>query len=170
MKKINILIAMFAVLLLTVSGFNESRFGSMPGDMAAPLNLSGVQGETTLDKFRGEYVLLSFWRSDDASSRAECNKAKAYSHAAARQGIDVKHVGINMADDRDLFDALVKADGLDANTQFTVDAKQAQSIRDAYNLDGNMGTLLIGKDGRVLAVNADRPTFERLTGLTNVTE
>lgn len=163
MKKFTFLIAMFVVLLLTVSGFNESRFGSTPGEMAAPITLNGKNGELSLNQLRGQYILLSFWRSDDATSRAQCNRAKALSLAASSDGRNVRHIGVNMADDPALFQALVSADGLDANSQFSVDAQQARDIENAYHLNGNLGTLLIGKDGRVLAVNADHATLQRLT-------
>lgn len=163
MKKIAYLIATFAVLLFTSSGFNEDIFNPVTGNPAAPLNLENSTGTLSLDDYKGEYVLLSFWRSDDGASRAECNRAKAIANAAAGTEVPVKHIGINMDEDADLFEALAQSDGLDAASQYNVSGDAARRVASAYGLHGNLGTLLLDKDGRILAVNADQDTFDRLT-------
>lgn len=92
--------------------------------------------------------MLSFWNSRDAQSR---QLSKYYAGVARQQGL--RHISINVDDDRNIFEGIAEADGMDAHNVFAVTGKQAAKLREAYSLDNAFGTVLIDEQGRIAAIN-----------------
>jgi thiol-disulfide isomerase/thioredoxin len=160
MKKTFWIIAFLSVLLTTTSGFNDSRFGVMPGNIAPKIELQNGFSTVELSHCRGKYVLLSFWSSGDAKSRMLCNSYDAWVKNNDPSNKKVSLVGINLDDNSTLFSQIVKADNLNEKTQFNVKGTKAAKINSDYHLTAGYGTLLIGPDGRVIAAN---PTSAQLS-------
>lgn len=157
MKIIKFLIALFPVLLLT-SAFSDEQFGSNPGQKAAPIELCNDTDTLNLADLQGKYVLLSFWSSTDATSRQLCKEYDTYCSSNS----NTKHISVCLDQDAALFEAIVERDGLNPASQFFLSGNIARKVIRDYHLDGALGTLLIGPDGRVVDVN---PTEKRLARL-----
>lgn len=152
MKQLVLIIALVITALFTTSAFNEARFGTAPGETLPPLTLSDGSRRVNLADARGEYVLLSFWTSEDAASRELCHR---YSVWSRKNSGKIQHIAVNFDSHRPLFESIVKADGLDQANQFNVSGKAAEKIKKDFKIDGNCGTLLIAPDGTVAAINPD---------------
>lgn len=159
MKKIFLTIALVAATLVFTSGFNEEAAAGGRGETAADIELANSFGSVSLKDYRGQYVLLSFWSSEDAASRILC---ASYARECAKNGKAV-HLGVNFDEQKALFDAIVDADGLDAKAQYNLTGTAAATVRHDYRLDGGtLGTLLIDPKGRIAAVN---PPAEMIASL-----
>ena len=156
------MIVLAAIGIFATSGFNEDRFGTRPGDLAAPVELKNRYVDVRLASCRGQYVLLSFWNSGDAASRVLCNKYAAWQKKLAAGTVRMRHLAVNLDDDSDLFAAIVNADGLDAAAQFNLTGDAAAKVRRDYHLNEALGTLLIDPEGRIAAIN---PDFSKLAAL-----
>ena len=75
MKKAFTILALFAVLLLTSSAYNESAADKAASQSVAPMLVIDNGNDTfSLSEMRGKYLLLTFWSSTDANSRVACNE------------------------------------------------------------------------------------------------
>ncbi len=151
MKKTIFTIALMAMMLFVTSGLSSQEKALTPGTLAPELNLSSDTQSSKLSLLRGEFVLLSFWSSTDATSRIQCNEYSAWAnncHNAA-----VRHIGVNFDQEPVLFSEITRLDGLDPATQFNVKGTEADRIKSDYQLAQGYGTLLIGPDGRIAAIN-----------------
>lgn len=159
MKKNLLMIALFVASLVFTSGFNEEAGASGRGETAAEVRLENGYGSVSLNDYRGKYVLLSFWSSEDAASRMLCAN---YARECAKNGKAV-HLGVNFDEQKALFEAIVDADGLDAKAQYNLTGKSAAKVRHDYRLEGGvLGTLLIDPMGHIAAVN---PSSEMIAAL-----
>ena len=61
MKKLSILIAGFAILLLTASSFADKRREASLGSQVPELVLTQNDSVMTLGDLKGKWVVLSFW-------------------------------------------------------------------------------------------------------------
>lgn len=157
MKRINLLFATLLLLIVTTSSFNDGKSGATVGKTAPDIEFEN----TRLSKMRGKYVLLSIWSAGDAESRRLCAQYDAMLARPGFAGIDF--VGVNLGDESALFDGIVKADGLDAGRQHRLEAEKAAKLCRDFKIEaGHAGTLLIGRDGRVEAVN---PTARQLAAI-----
>lgn len=126
-----------------------------------------TEGENTqhLSDFRGDYVLLSFWNSQDAPSRVDVNKyAWEVNAICDSTEVPLKHVGVNFDEDDQMFEHIVRRDRLDSTTQFNVQGQNAEKIQKDYNLNGRYGSILLDPEGKVVAVN---PTHDQLREVAN---
>ena len=159
MKKLFLMIALVAATLMLTSGFNEEAGYGGRGETAADVRLENSFGSVSLKDYRGQYVLLSFWSSEDAASRMLCAN---YARECGKNGKAV-HLGVNFDEQKALFEAIVDADSLDAKAQYNITGKAAASLRHDYRLEGGqLGTVLIDPKGRIAAVN---PTPEQIAKL-----
>lgn len=153
MKKTFLIVAFLSVLFTITSGFNDQRFGSTPGKIAPMISLQNEYSAIDLTQCRGKYVLLSFWSSSDANSRALCNRYDAWVKNNDPLNRKVCLVGINLDENNTLFSQIVSADNLNEKMQFNVKGRNAAKINSDYHLTAGYGTLLIGPDGRIIAAN-----------------
>lgn len=160
MKKTIMGMALLASTLLVSSAFNETTFSTEPGAIAPLISASNDSGNVALEQMRGDYVLLSFWSSDDAQSRINCNY---YAQWAKRHCGSIRHLAFNFDEDVALFKEIVAIDALDAANQYNVTGDTASRIIRDYRLNEGFGTLLIGPEGRVIAAN---PELEALNSLS----
>jgi hypothetical protein len=153
MKKTFLMIASLLVLLLTTSGFNDNSTGAMPGNIAPMINLQNDSTAVELSHYRGKFVIVSFWSSADAQSRALCNTYNAWIKNNDPRNEKVCLLGVNFDENSTMFSQIVRADNLDPKTQFNAKGKNAEKINSDYHLTKGYGTLLIDPNGRVIAAN-----------------
>ncbi len=160
MKKTIFMIALMAVMLVSTSGHSRGDAALSSGEFAPELQLSADSYSTALSLMRGDYVLLTFWSSENAESRINCNAYSAWVKGC--QPSNLRHVGVNFDQEPALFSEIARRDGMDMEAQFNVRGTDADHIISDYHLAQGYGTMLIGPDGRIAAIN---PTTSDLTSL-----
>lgn len=158
MKRTFFAAALAALMLLTASSARDERGGTRPGDFAPRFEVEGSGAKVDLGQLRGQYVLLTFWSSADATSRIDAAKYDAW--MSGRQ--DVRHISVNFDDEPALFAEIAKRDGLDMTAQYHVEGAAAEKIISDYGLEKGYGSMLIGPDGRIAKLN---PTASELSSL-----
>ncbi|HEX9997791.1 MAG TPA: redoxin domain-containing protein [Abditibacterium sp.] len=123
------------------------RVGTMP----YPLLGSDLNGKTVdLEKYAGKVVLLDFWATWCAPCVAEVPNLLQNLQNYRESGFEI--VGVSLDEDKAALQAFVKARGL--NYPHLFDGKgPANANAQKYGVLAIPFTLLIGKDGKIAAVN-----------------
>lgn len=155
MKQFLLGIAMVFMLLIGATGFtNDNAEKSIGiGAKVPKVEIANSASSVTLGEETPQYLLVTFWRSDDARSRMTCNE---YEHlVTSEKDVDAKvdFVAINMDESETLFHEIVVIDNMNVNTQYRLDDEAGHILNRAFNLDKGMGTVLIAPDGTVEAFN-----------------
>lgn len=160
MKKSIVGVMLTALMLLATSGLTRNNDGIANGQFAPNITLDNDIVMTSLQDMRGEYVLLTFWASDDADSRIQCTQ---YSAWVKEMGLaNVRHVAVNFDDEPDLFREIVRLDNLDYQGQFNVRGAEAVAISEDYGLASGYGSVLIDPQGRIVCVNPKQSDISSL--------
>ena len=138
-----------AIFFLFTSARYEAPAGDRAGGRAPGFTLIEGDSELSLQDFRGEHVLLTFWSSTDPESRI----ANLRYDRIARASGAVRHVAINYDPSEAVFGEVVRADALERSSQRRDDGGSRSRIFRAYKLDKGFRTVLIDPDGVVIAVN-----------------
>lgn len=151
MKKTILTAIVFIGVLLVAVGYSDSRYRTSIGHIAPDILIPAADSAYTLDRMRGDYVLLNFWSSTDAPSRRATNDYTAFLRHHPES--DIKLVSINFDHSRALFNEFVRRDSLMSATQFFAAGDTARAIADTYGLDRGLGTVLINPQGKIIAHN-----------------
>lgn len=160
MKKTIYAIALAAVMMAMTSATDQNVVGIDKGAYAPQLSVSNHDHSITLDQYRGQYVVLTFWSSADAASRAQCVNYDSW--ISQNKHVGVSHVSVNFDSNSQLFAEIASLDGLDTKMQFNVHGQQAKEIMRDFHLADGYGSLLISPEGRVCEIN---PTISQLASL-----
>lgn len=158
-------IAIFAVVLISLSAHSGREFEAAEGYNAPLFSLTDTTGDSarvvSLADMKGQFVLVHFWDSCNPSSRIN---AIEYDRFAARCGSEQQFVllSVNLDDNEALYREIIKSDKLNEETQFHVAGTDALRLIDAYNLQQGMNSFLLSPEGRVIAVN---PVVQQLKSL-----
>lgn len=152
MKKTLFIAAILVGIIICAVCFSEGQYRTSLGRTAPKLWLPTDSGAINLEQKRGHYVLLNFWKSTDAPSRAAANRYTAWLRQHPGK---VDLVSINLDDSQHLFDQIVRQDRLIPATQYHADGDMARAIENAYQLDLGLGSMLIDPRGKILAHNPD---------------
>lgn len=157
------IIAMFVVLLLTVSANTDRQFNAVEGSKAPAIEVKASNGTTVspLDK-QGRFVIVNFWASGDAGSRIAANRYEQYVESTGDERIGL--VSVNFDDNEKLFREIVRRDGLKNESQFNVEPQQKSEVIRRYSLENGLKSFLLDRDGVIVAVN---PTIEQTASLLN---
>ena len=155
-------VALLAVLLLTVSARTERLFQAAEGFKAPSLVIESTDSTAgiTLDELRGKFVLVNFWSSADAQSRI---LAKDYDIATSNFDAEhFRHVAVNTDRSKALFREIIRHDGMNANVHYYYeDAANSGRMTDDWHLENGLRSFLIDPQGRILAVNPSAETLSR---------
>lgn len=165
MKKALSALALFAVLLLTVSARSERVFMAAEGYHAPGLSFGPSDSAPgfSLDSMRGQYVLIDFWSVTDADSRIRTADHSSWLREAGAE--QVGHMAVNTDRNTALFREIMRRDGLDAKTQHSCyDATNPGRLTDDWHLESGLRSFLIDPLGYIVAVNPSRETFRQLVG------
>lgn len=159
-KKFLIILAVFVGVVVALTMNTESDYLTGIGRRVPSLALKDAEREINIDRMRGEYVILNFWTSTDAASRADANMYCSW--IEKHPGADVKLLSINFDKSEGLFKEIVRRDGLNPEEQFHADAAEAAEIRRSYALGKGYGSVLVNPQGRIVAHNPTAADLDRI--------
>lgn len=163
MKKTMSIIAVFVVLLFTVSA-NTGRGSDIAEGMKAPhFTVKAKDGkDISPSDMDGRFVIVNFWASDDAGSRMAANLYDSYVGNGREEQVCL--VSVNFDDNERLFREIVRLDGLDEKSQFNVRPTEMSALINSYGMAGGLKSFLLTPDGTVAAVNPTIETIARIAG------
>ncbi len=153
------------ILLFFSTSFSVEGTVAAIGKYAPKVKMeNGVEPSTTED-FRGKYMLLTFWSSQDGHSRVKCNQYdslfKRFSNEEDMQN-KIEFVAVNFDKNHVLFKELVRYDNLDPDSQYYVNENEIKQISKAYNLNNGLKSYLIDPSGRIVSVNPDEESLTKI--------
>lgn len=127
-------------------------------------NMAISQGDSCLlemSEMKGKNVLLTFWSSDDATSRL----SNMYYSSLARKHEDMVHVGVNFDSSPQLFREILRRDNLAGDSlQFHVSGDDAAKMINRYGLQHGFQSYMLDPSGKVIARNPSLENVDRLLG------
>ena len=144
----------FVVLLVSsLTSFvskDKPTGGLNVGDIAPDFKIQSMSDEQhELSNLKGKYVLLSFWASYDASSRAQ---NAALSHLLKNQD-QVKMISISFDRYRSVFNAAVRQDQIDtASCHLEMEGENSKIFK-SYGLESGFRNFLLNSEGVIVAKN-----------------
>ncbi len=166
MKKTMMIIALFVVLIFTVSSRPDRDIRASRGYEAPELSLFSLADSSVIElsDLKGSYVLVNFWAASDAESRIA---AHGYDQLTAVEspvaGTErLRLLQVNLDRSVRLFREIVRRDQLSEAQQFYVSPANGVDVKHKFNLDSGMQSYLIDPSGKVIAVN---PTPEAVESL-----
>lgn len=153
------------VLLFFSSSFSVEGTVADLGKLAPNVRMENGGTPVSIEDYRGQYLLLTFWSSEDGRSRLKCNEYDSFFNKAAQtEGADsrIAFVAVNFDKNKPLFDELVRYDNLTATSQFYVNENEIKQISKAYNLGNGLKSYLIDPSGRIVSVNPDVKKLKEL--------
>lgn len=151
------LIVSVVVLLLLSSSFSIDGTVAAIGKLAPAVKMENGLTESSIEDYRGKYLLLTFWSSEDGNSRLKCNRYNTFFRNTRGEGAQDKmeFAAVNFDQNKPLFDELVRYDNLEPASQFYVNLNQIKQISKAYNLENGLNSYLIDPAGKIVMVNPD---------------
>lgn len=165
MKKLSILIAGLAIMLLSVSAFSDKRREAALGNQVPSLVLGESDSIVSLESLKGKWVILSFWSAADAFSRMSQNEVSRFSKSLQDDDSAerIEFVSVNLDRSKRLMQEIVKLDNLDSDSQFHIsDPSEEIELRNAFRMNEGLRTFIINPEG--VLVEAD-PTYESLRAI-----
>lgn len=157
MNKAILTIAILGLLILFSSAYYSSPADSRVGYKAPALVLGNSNnGLSPLQQHRGENVLLTFWASDDATSRLS---NKYYDRLSRRDSVRYTHVSVNMDRSNAVFNSVVAIDSLNRSAQYNSMTDAQGDIIKSWRLDEGYHSFLLDKEGRIIAIDPDETTL-----------
>lgn len=127
------IIALFAVVLVSLSAHSGRVFEAAEGYKAPGLELEYHGKSLNLDDMKGRFVLVNFWSSLDAMSRISASDYDSFVGKADKEQ-QLSLISVNLDPSEALFREIIRRDGLSESSQWHVEGPQAGRISDAYNL------------------------------------
>lgn len=155
MKKTMLFIALFTVVLSSLSAHTEREFEAVEGYSAPLFSLTQTNGDASstvsLADMKGRYVLVNFWDSQNPSSRIAAIEYDRFAKRDLKQQFAL--LSINLDSDERLFREIVRSDKLSEETQCHVAGEVAKRLIADYNLQHEPSSFLIDPQGRIIAIN-----------------
>lgn len=160
MNKAILTIAIVGLLILFSSAYYSSPGDSRLGYKSPSLVLGNSNnGLSPLQQHRGENVLLTFWSSDDATSRLA---NKHYDRLSRMDGVHYTHVSVNMDRSNGVFNSVVAIDSLNRSAQYSSTIDAQADISKSWRLDEGYHSFLIDTNGIIIAIDPDEKTLANL--------
>jgi hypothetical protein len=125
--------------------------GIQPGNLAPEINLQEVE-------IKGNgYVLVQFWAACDPQSRLE--NTMMHNVISKLKPENLQLVSISLDENQSVFQGVIKADHLDAATQFNEPNGKNSEIFKRYHLKNGFNNWLIDPNGVIVAKNISPERF-----------
>ncbi len=146
-KWVFVVLTIFSFTFFSFIGKDTPTVGLTIGDKAPAFTICGEKELIELEDLQGKYVLLSFWASYDAPSRA---KNATLNHALANAK-NVEMVSVSFDEYKSVFNEAIKQDRLSTNHCFVELAGNESDLFDAYRLKRGFKNFLLNPDGVIIA-------------------
>lgn len=146
-------LALFVVLLFTVSANTDRVYTAAEGTKAPSFQVqAAVSGNTvSLDDFKGHYVIVSFWSSDDAPSRLAAGQYDRFAHSSSAGQVAL--LSVNLDSNERLYREIARIDGLNAESQYHAQGHQADQLIRRFQMTDGLQSFLVDPEGKIAAVN-----------------
>lgn len=163
MKKITLILAVFAVLLSMVSAATKNEYSAEKGMNAPYFEVEAFDGDViSLSDMKGRFVIVNFWTSDDAASRIAANQYSSFVESVGEEHVGL--VSINFDRNQRLFEEIMRRDGLSVESQFYVQPGNASELIRKFNMGDGLQSFLIDPNGTIAAIN---PSAKMLASILN---
>ena len=159
MKKSFLFLAGIVMVLIFSFGFTNEEVGAKVGAYAPNISLLDNGKTIDIERFRGEYLLLTFWSSYDASSRYMCNEYETFLKSNSKS---INYLSVNLDESETLFSEVLKLDNLNNDSQIFAGNRNYNQIDKFYDLKAGYYSFLISKTGKIIAIN---PSVSELKNL-----
>jgi cytochrome c biogenesis protein CcmG/thiol:disulfide interchange protein DsbE len=140
--------AVMIMIVAATSAFDASSMAAEPGSLAPSFEVPGASGAVKLSAYRGKLVYLDFWASWCGPCKRSFPWMNQLQAKYGAQGLQVLAVNL----DGKHADAL---DFLSATpTNFTIGFDPEGTVATQYEVIGMPSSVLIGPDGKVVAMHA----------------
>ncbi len=157
MRKTLKTIATIALLLVFTSAYNGYDVNVNINSFAPNFEIANVGKQTKLSDKRGNYVLVNFWSSSNASSRI---RNIQYDRFFKGDSSRADFISVNFDSSEKLYKELLKVDQLASESQFYDDGGRNSEVYKDYHLESGFNSYLLNKEGKIVAIN---PTNQQLT-------
>ena len=147
-----------ALLVCSLTSFTEKSKtdeGLDVGDKAPDFRLGTEEdARMGLSDLKGQYIVLTFWASYDATSRMQ---NAAMSHMLRERYPEVKMVSVSFDRYASIFQEAVRNDGITASACFADMQGKQSGLFKKYNLQQGFACYLLDKEGVIVAkdISAD---------------
>ena len=153
MKYVNFcLIVLFSLALSSVSIKDTTpSIGYYPGEMIPDITLTGLEGQMrSLSDYRGKKVVMNFWASYDAQSRA--SNVRLHNYLKIKDA-DIVFLSISFDENIHIVERTAAMDNLDAISQFCeVNGTDSELFND-FKLNRGFRNYLIDENGVITVMN-----------------
>ena len=142
-----------AVLLFSLTAFidkDKPTTGLSVGNKAPDFSIEEHNMRACLKALKGNYVLLSFWASYDASARVN---NMLLDHVLNDLPRNVKMVSVSFDRYQSIFDETLKQDRLGNARYFVEPDGEASNLFSLYHLDKGFKNYLLDEHGVIIAMN-----------------
>ncbi len=149
----------FVVLLISsltsFVGIDKPTSGLNVGDKAPDFSIDANPGAQclTLGSLQGNYVLLSFWASYDATSRMKNASLTRAIYRLSDDVKDVKLVSVSFDEYKSVFEETARKDGIRISDSYVDTDGEASDIFNSYALNRGFSNFLLNEDGVIIAKN-----------------
>lgn len=143
-----------AILLFSLTSFIDKgrpTSGLSVGNVAPDFSL-GNDKKKCLEALKGNYVLLSFWASYDASARTS-NTLFDHALKDLSQNQHVEMVSVSFDEYPSIFNETIKQDQLESSHCYVDISGEASNLFDIYHLNRGFSNYLLDKEGIIIAKN-----------------
>lgn len=152
------------VLLFSLTAFidkNRPTSGLSVGNIAPNFTLCRYDSEEKIDlkALKGNYVLLSFWASYDATSRV---KNALLNHEMENLPQRVKMVSVSFDEYASIFNETIKQDRIKGAYCMVDTTGEASGLFDLYHLNKGFKNYLLNKKGQIIATNVTAKQLSQL--------
>ena len=154
------IIAIFAVLLVSMSAHTERVYEAADGFNAPDLTVDNSHSALSLSDLKGKYVLVTFWASSNAQSRISAARYEYFSKSLDEERFCL--LSVNFDRSERLFREIVRRDNLSAKSQFYVSGSNAETIFENYHLGNGFQSFLINPQGKIVATNPSNDTLKKI--------
>lgn len=153
MKYVNFCLGTILTLLLTSGSVKQTTpsIGYYPGEMIPDIVLTGLNGDLVrLSDYKGRKVVVNFWASYDAQSRA--TNVSLYNYLKMND-INVSFVSISLDENISVAERTWAMDSLDTISQFCEIEGSASVLYRDFKLNRGFRSYLIDEKGVITAMN-----------------